>query len=512
LAEEAAAEARERELTLERRRRRKKIILLITLLLLLAALIFALIYYLLTREAPIPRVVAPEEIVIPPPRFLFLFDGIPKAPMRKPTGVAVHPKTKRVYVADTYNSRISVFTTRGRYLFSFSDVGEEGKLKKPLYIAFDKHGDVYVTDRRLEGIYIFTPEGDFIRKFIPNNDPKFDWQPTALTFDRKGNLYVTDIQRMHRVLVFDPYGLLKLEFGTTGQALREGERPGEFAFPNGIVVDKTGKIFVADSNNRRIQVFSPKGKFLYFIPTGGLPRGIDIGYKNRIHVVDVMAHNVLVFTTKGRPLCAFGELGINPAQFYFPNGLDTMGRWIYVTDTLNNRVEVWAWPVEVAVPVKPPPFKFPWCFLLPLLLLPLWWLLKKRKFPTREDFLAKIVENRKLDLIQKRIRKVYVVESTYERFKDYRQELPTPVGGPAGRGEIKMEDVLRVGKYNVDVAKSFEERFKLDEESAALLAMARGGLFRSRILAEQELLREAAKELRVEHLNYEEFLEEYEKK
>lgn len=508
MAEEAAAEAREpRELTPEeRRRRRKKIILLIILLLLLAALIFALVYYLLTREAPIPRVVAPEERVVPPPKFLFLFDGTPKAPMKKPVGVAVHPKTKRVYVADTYNSRISVFTRKGTYLFSFSEVGEEGKLKKPLYIAFDKRGDVYVTDRRLEGIYIFTPRGEFIRKYIPNNDPKFDWQPTALTFDRKGNLYVTDIQKIHRVLVFDPYGLLKLEFGTTGQALREGEKPGEFAFPNGIVVDKTGKIFVADSNNRRIQVFSPKGKFLYFITTGGLPRGIDIGYKNRIHVVDVMAHNVLVLTRKGTPLCAFGELGIEIGQFYFPQSLDTMGRWIYVTDYGNSRVEVWAWPIEVAVPIKPPPFKFPWCCLLPLLLLPLWWLLRRRKFPTREDFLEKIVENRKLDLIQRRIRKVYVVESTYERFKDYRQELP------AGRGEIKMEDVLRVGKYNVDVAKSFEERFKHDEESAALLAMARGGLFRSRILAEHEPLREAAKELGIEHLNYEEFIEKYEKK
>ncbi len=481
----------------ERARRRNKILLLILLALLLAALIAALYYYLTQRETPIPRVTVPKAKIIAPPKFLFLFDGSPKATMRRPTDVAIHPKTKWVYVTDTYMRRISVFDLNGRFFFSFKKI-DKGEMRTPVYVAFNKKGDVYITDRGNEGLYIYTPRGQFVKKFIPNNDPNFQWLPIAITFDEDDNLYVTDILKDHRVLVFDPNGNLKLSFGVVGGVAKITQDPGKFAFPNGIVVQEN-KIFVSDSNNRRIQVFNKQGKFLYIIKPGGLPRGIDIGYKNRLHLVDVMAHSCSVFSRGGKYLCSFGEFGFDLGQFYFPNSLSCFGRRIYVTDMANNRVEVWAWPVEVPLPFRPGPWMCPWCLLLPLLLL-LLWLLRKNRYLAHREFLELVVENDRVKLLADKLIKVYVIQKTFDEFKEVEQHT------------VKMEDIMEVFDYDEEKVREIQEEYHLGEESAALIYRVRKPFFKGAILAEDERVKEVTQQKRRKVMNYQEFTEKYEER
>ncbi|MCK4776958.1 MAG: hypothetical protein KAS39_01195, partial [Actinomycetia bacterium] len=328
--------AEENEETIERKqkRRRSKKIILVILLLLLIILLSYFMYYLQKREIPLPTVEFAKTQVITPPKFVFFFDGSPKNKLSKPIGVRVHPTTNEIFVADTGNHRVSVFDEKGIYLFSFNKIGAEGTMRTPLYLAFDPKGNIWVTDRSRESLYVFTKDGSFIKKFIPNDDENYNWQPIALHFDKKGNLYVTDMQIDHQLLVFDPKGKLLRKIGTKGEADNMLQLPGQFSFPNGVSVYEANEdIFVADSNNRRLQVFDKNGKFKSIIQTGGLPRGMEIGFKDRIHAVDVMAHNVMVFSTKGVPLVTFGELGIDTAQFFFPTGLDCDGRFVYITDT-----------------------------------------------------------------------------------------------------------------------------------------------------------------------------------
>ena len=88
------------------------------------------------------------------------------------------------------------------------------------------------------------------------------------------------------MLVLDPAGKLKLSFGS------QGEEDGQFWFPNGIAVDSQGRIFVADSNNGRMQAFDKDGKFLFMISRGmspgdlSMPRGIAIDSENRLLIAD----------------------------------------------------------------------------------------------------------------------------------------------------------------------------------------------------------------------------------
>jgi len=481
----------------ERAKRRKKIFILMLLALLLAALIAALYYYLTQRETPIPRVTVPKAKTVAPPKFLFLFDGSPKATMRRPTDVAVHPQTRWVFVTDTYMHRVSVFDLNGRFLFSFKKTGN-GEMRNPVYIGFNSKGEVYITDRGTERLYVYSPRGQFIREFVPNNDPNFEWLPIAMTFDEDDNLYVTDIRQDHRVLIFDPTGKLKLTFGVVGEVAKLTEDPGKFAFPNGITVQEN-KIFVSDSNNRRIQVYNKQGKFLYFIKTGGLPRGIDLGYKNRLHVVDVMAHSASVFSRGGKYLCSFGEFGFDLAQFYFPNSVTCFGRRIYITDMANNRVEVWAWPVEVPLPFQPGVWMCPWALLLPLLLL-LLWLLRKNRYPAHREFLELVVKNDRVKLLADKLVKVHVIQKTFDEFKEVEQHT------------VKMEDVMEVFDYDEEKVREIQEEYQLSEESAALIYRVRKAFFKGRILAEEKRLKEVAQQKRRRVMDYEEFIEKYEER
>ena len=74
--------------------------------------------------------------------------------------------------------------------------------------------------------------------------------PAAVALDRKGNVYVADTDN-HRVQKFTPEGKFVSEWGEFRDA------PGQLNVPLGIAVDASGNVYVSDSHNHRIQKFAP---------------------------------------------------------------------------------------------------------------------------------------------------------------------------------------------------------------------------------------------------------------
>jgi DNA-binding beta-propeller fold protein YncE len=74
-----------------------------------------------------------------------------------------------------------------------------------------------------------------------------------LATDRGGNVYVADWNRIQK---FDADGNFLAAWGQYGQA------NGQFSDASGVAVDAAGRVFVADSGNKRIQVFTSTGGFL----------------------------------------------------------------------------------------------------------------------------------------------------------------------------------------------------------------------------------------------------------
>jgi DNA-binding beta-propeller fold protein YncE len=126
----------------------------------------------------------------------------------------------------------------------------------------------------------------------------------------------------------------------------EGDGEGQFRNPQGIAVDSAGNVYVADTNNHRIQKFSPSGTLLATWGSAGSgdgqfqgPQGIAIDSAGNVYVADTQNHRIQKFDSSGEFVAKWGSIGAGLDQFNWPRGLavDAAGN-LYVADYLNDRV------------------------------------------------------------------------------------------------------------------------------------------------------------------------------
>lgn len=121
---------------------------------------------------------------------------------------------------------------------------------------------------------------------------------------------------------------------------KEGTGPGEVREPRGVAVARDGRVYVADSANKRVQIFAPDGKFLTEILGGeeafDFPGAVAINNKNEVLVLDSNKQWVYFFSADGK---ALKRIGGPTLGFYFPRGLglDAADN-VYIADTGGSRV------------------------------------------------------------------------------------------------------------------------------------------------------------------------------
>ena len=119
--------------------------------------------------------------------------------------------------------------------------------------------------------------------------------------------------------------------------------PGELNYPSCMSIHyKTGNIYIADTSNNRVQVFSCNGDYLFmFSEKMSLPVGICI-LQNTVFVTQCSSHCVNMYELKGKLMKSVGSNGKGEAQFNSPHGIDVSDRNhnIYVCDYHNNRVQI----------------------------------------------------------------------------------------------------------------------------------------------------------------------------
>jgi uncharacterized protein (TIGR03663 family) len=171
--------------------------------------------------------------------------------------------------------------------------------------------------------------------------------PRGIAVDEAGNVYVADSNN-HRIQKFDSGGQFLTQWGS------EGTGPGQFKEPWGLAVDAAGHVYVADTWNHRIQKFDGEGNFLLqwgsYGSTGGAavgdeglfwgPRDIAIDAAGNVYVTDTGNKRVQVFDPDGQFLAQWGGFGVEDGQMDEPVGIaiDEDGN-IYVADTWNQRVQ-----------------------------------------------------------------------------------------------------------------------------------------------------------------------------
>jgi len=478
-----------------RRQRRKRIVLLTLLLVILAALALATYYFLQNRSLPSVSLSAPAA-GIAPPEYLFSIAGKGASELQRPAGVAV-AADGRVYAVDSGKRRVSVFTRNGAHLFSFSKI-DKGVLRAPVSVAV-KGSEVWVTDRRFKAIYIYDLSGKYLRRFEAKGEPKFTWGPLAIAFAPGGGLRATDVGSTdrHRIVFFTADASRTVTVGKTTQATTPEDSPGEFFFPDGIAVADDGRVFVADGNNRRVQVFSPSGEFKYFVDTSGIPRGVAIDAKEHLYVVDAVAHAVDIYDLSGTRLAQFGSRGFGPGQFNYPVDIAIdKGQRIYVTDRENNQVQVWGWPI--VAPAVFAPFTTQWGWLLcltPLLLLFIPLALRRTRLVVTPDFVDALIEAGEITSVAAR-----------KRLKLHCPEADLPLYQGRDIDGIDLGVLITGEEYSESDMRAMRERLGTGDREAILLSMG----LRAKALATQDReLRKLALLAEVTTVDIEEFLDRF---
>ncbi len=306
-----------------------------------------------------------------------------------PRGIAVDT-AGTLYVADSGNNRIVAFDALGNSFSwgSFCNLTTEaregcvdpdgdgplplgaGQFNEPWGVAVDAAGRVYVADTWNHRIQAFDSQGHFLGQWgqgvLVDADftvggraqtPFGYYGPRGIAVDGQDHVYVTDTGN-ERVLV---YQVVAVDGRVRGDYLYQwgtmGPEPGQFLEPVGIALDASGRVYIADTLNGRIQVFAPAGERVGSTPDATWQvTGWDSTSRENKPFIAAGPGGQLYFTVperglvvgadaKGAVLTAWGGSGSDMSTFNMPIGVavDAQGQ-VYVSDSGNGRVLVFAVP------------------------------------------------------------------------------------------------------------------------------------------------------------------------
>ncbi len=308
-------------------------------------------------ETRTPAAGAPGEEVLSGyvDRTTFGGEGSGNGQLSRPGGMA-RDKEGNIWVVDYGNNRVEEFSSGGTFIRQFGSAGSgNGQFKYPAGIAIDGEGNVWIADTGNNRLEKFSSTGTFIRVVELKSTEKqyrFD-EPMDIVYSPVNSmLYVADAGN-NGIRVFNMEGQVQSKIGT-GSGL-PGTGPGQFSHPEGLAIDSSGDVWVADTDNNRVQELNSKGEFIIQFGAPGVgeershwplhePADIAIGPEGNVFVDDDNSElfRVAVYSPTGVLQYRFGSSGSGLQNMKWPTALvfDSSSD-LYLLDTGNSRVEKW---------------------------------------------------------------------------------------------------------------------------------------------------------------------------
>ena len=190
-----------------------------------------------------------------------------------PTGVAVDQQTGHVYVVDSGNHRVQKFTEDGEPLGEMGSAGSsDAQFMSPRSIVCVGQIGVIISDGGKHRLSVWSRELEWRRNIasgIKGAGPKdFNtpeglaaWHGNGPLGSKSTLLFVADSEN-HRVQVLElPNGQVVRTIGKG----TSGSRPGEFARPGGVAIDASDRLLVSECRGQRIQLLTLLGEPLQII-------------------------------------------------------------------------------------------------------------------------------------------------------------------------------------------------------------------------------------------------------
>lgn len=216
------------------------------------------------------------------------------------------------------------------------------QLVMPYGMGVDSKNRLYIADRKVSAVFIVNTETwDF--EMIKNGVHSRFGMITGLALDDGDRLFVAD-SALRRVLVFDPTHKVEA-------SINEGMKD-----PGGLAVDNENRfLYVADADLDQVLVYDadPPFKLLRKIGTTGKehtltnpgdlakPTNVAVDEDGNLYVTDTLNNRVQIFDPDGNFISTFGKAGDGPGYFARPKGIavDSDGH-IWVADAVQDRVQV----------------------------------------------------------------------------------------------------------------------------------------------------------------------------
>jgi uncharacterized repeat protein (TIGR02543 family) len=268
---------------------------------------------------------------------------------------------------------LSINTLAGQTAQGSADgFGSNGRFRHPNSLAADSTGVIYVADtenstiRKITTNRVVSTFAGFAGSIGSLNGTGTNAQfygPQGITLDAAGFLYVADTANA-TIRKITTNGVVTTLAGSAGNinSFDGAGTNAQFFQPQGIAVDSTGNVYVADSWNHTIRKITPAGVVSTLAGLAGnlgsvngtnskarfnRPAGVAVDSSNNVFVTDFLNHTIRKITPTGTVSTIAGLPGVwgsadgtnNAARFFQPQGIlaDNVGN-LFVVDSGNQTI------------------------------------------------------------------------------------------------------------------------------------------------------------------------------